>query len=84
MPYKAWTVTVEGKDHPVELSWGDLWGNFKLRVDGAVVKGRLLEWDFGTTVDFKVAGMSAKLSGTGGVFGPTKWELYVEGKLLAP
>ena len=84
MSYKAWTVNVEDKDHPVELSWGNTWGNFKLSVDGAVVKRRLIIWGQGTTVDFKVAGTSAKLSATSGFFGPYKWELYVGGKSVAP
>jgi len=84
MPYKAWMVTVEEKDHPVELSWIDLWGSYNLRVDGAVVKRRRCGWGLSATVDFKVAGMSAKLSGTSGPWGEYKWELYVGGKLVAP
>lgn len=81
MPYKAWRVAVEGREHVVELDWGDFWGNLKLKVDGRIVKRRFISFGFSFgRVDFAVADKRAVLSGSG--FFSTKWELYVEGRLV--
>lgn len=69
MPYKAWRVTIEGKEHVVELHWGDFWGNLKVKVDGTIVKRRPISFGIsGTTVDFRVSSVPAVLSGSGYFF----------------
>jgi len=81
MPYKAWGPIVEGKEHLVEVDWGDFWGSFKVSVDGVVVNRRLITFGISIgRVDFSVAGTPAVLSGSG-VFS-TRWELYIGGKLV--
>jgi len=81
MPYKAWRVTIKGKEHLVELIWGDFWGNFKVRVDGTIVKQRPISFALSNPmIDFQVAGTPTVLNGSG-VFS-TKWELYIGGKLV--
>jgi hypothetical protein len=81
MPYKAWSPIVEDKEHLVELDWGDVWGSIKVRVDGVVIKRRLITFGFSVgRVDFSVAGSPAILSGSG-VFS-TRWELYINKKLV--
>jgi len=78
MPYKAWTVTIGGEEHVVEIEWA-FWGSFKMKLDGAIVKKRFLS---PSRVDFKMASTPAVLSRSGVFSFLTKWELYVGGKLV--
>jgi len=54
-----------------------LWGSFKLKVDGAIVKKRFFP---ASRVDFKVADTAAVLTRLGQV--ETRWELYIGGELV--
>jgi hypothetical protein len=74
MPRRAWTVTVGGEAHDVEVHWARLTNAGRIVVDGDVVEA----WGFsvfGPTVHFKVAGQAAILQPTMSGF-----DLYVGGK----
>lgn len=74
MPKRAWTVTVGGEAHDVEVHWARFTNAGRIEVDGDVVEA----WGFsvfGPTVHFKVAGQAAILQPT-----MTGFDLYVGGK----
>lgn len=77
MPYKVWKITIGGHEHVVKIEQGSLWGSFKLKVDGAIVKKRFFP---ASRVDFKVADTAAVLTRLGQV--ETRWELYIGGELV--
>jgi len=74
MPQRAWTVTVGGEAHDVEVHWARFTNAGRIVVDGDVVEA----WGFsifGPTIHFQVAGEPAILQPTFSGF-----DLYVGGK----
>lgn len=76
MPQRAWTVTVGGEAHYVEVHWTRFTNAGRIVVDGDVVEA----WGFsvfGPTVHFQVAGQPAILQSTFSGF-----DLYVAGQKI--
>ena len=74
MPQRAWTVTVSGEAHDIEVHWARFSNAGRIVVDGDVVEA----WGFsisGPTAHFQVAGQAAILQPTMSGF-----DLYVGGK----
>jgi hypothetical protein len=57
----VWRVTVDGKEHEVELVHGSLSGDRTIKLDGEVIEKDRKFFDTGTTHDFEIAGHPAQM-----------------------